>query len=78
MDASFNLFGDDFAITVKKPDVKKLVDKVKNPTKKEKDTTEKALKSKKLSMSDRVVLVCERILKVLGHQKKNVVVIRDR
>ena len=57
MDASFNLFGDDFAITVKKPDVKKLVDKVKNPAKKEKDATEKALKSKKLSMSDRVVLV---------------------
>ena len=78
MDVSFNLFGDDFAITVKTPDVKKLVDKVKNPAKKEKDATEKALKSKKLSMSDRVVLVCERILKVLGHQKKNVVVIRNK
>ena len=51
MDASFNLFGDDFVITVKKPDVKKLVDKVTNPAKKEKDATEKALKSKKLSIT---------------------------
>ena len=77
MDSSFNLFGDEFAITLKKPDVKKLVDKTKNP-KKVKSEDDKVLKSKKLTLHERVAIITERVLKVLGHQQKNIVVIRDK
>lgn len=77
MDSSFNLFGDEFAITLKKPDVKKLVDKTKNP-KKAKSEDDKVLKSKKLTLHERVAIITERVLKVLGHQQKNIVVIRDK
>ena len=59
----FNLFGEEFKLEIKQPDVKKLIEKTKKP-KKAVDATEKALKSKKLTMSERVALTCERIIKV--------------
>ena len=78
MDGMFNLFGEEFKLEIKQPDVKKLIEKTKNPKKAPKDATEKALKSKKLTMAERVALTCERIIKVLGHQRSNVLVIRTR
>ena len=77
MDGMFNLFGEEFKLEIKQPDVKKLIEKTKKP-KKAVDATEKALKSKKLTMAERVALTCERIIKVLGHQRSNVVVIRTK
>jgi len=77
MDSCFNLFGDEFAINLNKPDVKTLIDKAKKPKKVEADS-EKVLKSKKLSLQERIAIITERVIKVLGHQRKNIVVIRDK
>lgn len=42
------------------------------------DDTIKLLKSKKLSLAERLSIINERVLKVLGKQKNNIIVIKDR
>lgn len=69
------LFGADFAIVLPKTDVKKLVQKVDTTTIEEVDT-EKLLKSKKLTIHERLEVIRDRVIKVLGKQIKNTVVIR--
>ena len=75
------LFGQDFEINISKskPDVKTLVSKTKK-AKKETDVeadAAKLLKSKKLSLQERLSIIKENVLKTLGRQIDNVVVIRD-
>ena len=75
------LFGQDFEINISrsKPDVKALVSKTKKAKKEtdvEADAT-KLLKSKKLSLQERLSIIKENVLKTLGRQIDNVVVIRD-
>lgn len=69
------LFGADFAISLPTTDVKKLVKKVDTTTVGDVDT-EKLLKSKKLTIHERLKVIRDRVIKVLGKQIKNTVVIR--
>lgn len=69
-----SLFGEDFEI--KRPPIKEIV---KSLTKKEPEIdTEKLLKSKKISLLERLAIINERVLHVLGKQRDNVVVIKSK
>lgn len=75
-----SLFGSEFEIKLdqNKDKIKKLVKKV---TDRDADTeidTAKALKSKKLSLADRLLIIKNKVLQTLGKQKDNVIVIRDK
>ena len=71
------LFGANFEIDVNKPSVKSLVQKLSS-TEEEEIDAKKLLKSKKLSLQERLTIITNRVLKVLGKQKQNVLVIRDK
>lgn len=66
-----NMFGEDFS-------VKELVKKVKAPKEAKEVSAEQKLKSKKLSLNERLAIINTNVLKVLGKQKANVLVIKDR
>ena len=75
------LFGTDFEINIgkSKPDVKELVSKTKKAKKEtdvEADAT-KLLKSKKLSLQERLSIIREKVIKILGKQIDNVITIRN-
>ena len=72
-----SIFGEAFNIETKKPKTKDLVDKISNPEEAEVDI-DKMLKSKKLSIEDRLALINENVLTILGKQRANVIVIRDK
>lgn len=81
------LFGEDSdaPIEISKPDVKKLVRKTEEiieefDENEELDNTKagKLLKSNKLSRAEKVAIVEERIIQVLGRQRKNIVVIKTK
>ena len=74
------LFGADFELTVTKPksEVKKLVKKLEaDSTKPAEANAEKMLKSKKLSLQDRLAIINEKVIKILGKQRHNTIVIRS-
>ena len=83
-----SLFGDDFNINLsnkkkinvtKKTNIKDLVNRIS--TKKDvlsEAELDKILKSKAISLEDRLFIIKTRVLRVLGKQKDNVMVIRDR
>jgi len=72
------LFGAEFDldITSSKSAVKKLVQKSVAAKASETDT-EKLLKSKKLSIHERLAIITEKVIKTLGRQRENTVVIRN-
>jgi len=72
-----SLFGDEFEIKIKEPVVKDLINKTKAKKEAEIDP-EKLLKSKKTSLLDRLALINENVSKILGKQKHNVLVIKDK
>lgn len=72
-----SIFGEAFNIETKKSKTKDLVDKISNPEEAEVDI-DKMLKSKKLSIEDRLALINENVLTILGKQRANVIVIRDK
>ena len=74
------LFGADFTIDVSKTktDVKQLLKKIDTTTTETVvDNTEKVLKSKKLSIQERLELINDKVIKILGKQRHNTVVIRN-
>ena len=74
------LFGADFDIDIKqtKTDVKKLVKKASGEPKKSAESdTEKLLASKKLTIEERLAIIKEKVIKTLGSQRTNTVVIRS-
>ena len=72
-----NLFGEEFEIQLNtKNKAKQAIEKAKKAEEK-KTETEKILKSKKLSLEDRLELIREKVYAILGKQKENVIVIRD-
>lgn len=70
-----SLFGEDFEIKQEKVNVKKLAKKVN--TEPEEMDTKKALKSKKISLAERLQIINTNVLQILGKQKNNTLVIRD-
>lgn len=77
-----SLFGADFEIKIKETPVKDTVKKVKAAKAKkavDKETDAgKLLKSKKLDLLERLEIINTNVLKVLGKQKENVLVIKDK
>jgi DNA polymerase I-like protein with 3'-5' exonuclease and polymerase domains len=74
------LFGADFevSLTKSKSEVKKLVKKLDaDSTKPAEVNAEKMLKSKKLSLQDRLAIINEKVIKILGKQRHNTIVIRS-
>lgn len=76
------LFGEEFEIQPKTVNAKKLVQKVNNQvdlTEEEQEALDKKkLKSKKISLKERIAIIAERVFHVLGKQKDNVLVIKTR
>jgi hypothetical protein len=73
------LFGADFEVKITpKTDVKKLVKKLDSEqTKATEVNAEKMLKSKKLSLQERLTIIKEKVITTLGKQRHNTVVIRS-
>lgn len=74
------LFGADFELEIVKPksEVKKLVKKLDaDSTKPAEVNAEKLLKSKKLSLQERLAIINEKVIKTLGKQRHNTIVIRS-
>ena len=67
----------DNLITPTKVEVKKTLKKIKNKDITELDT-EKLIKSKSISLVEKLSIIAERVLRVLGKQKENVLVIKDK
>lgn len=67
----------EFNIELNKPKPEKLARKIANPEEGEVDAA-KILKSKKVSLAEKLALIKIKVLEVLGKQKKNVVVIKTR
>lgn len=72
------LFGEDFEIDLSKPkkEAKKLIKKLASGKTAEGDA-EKLLSSKSLSMQERLAIINEKVIKTLGKQRLNTVVIRS-
>ncbi len=68
---------EDFNIELNKPKVETLLNKINNAEEGEVDAA-KVLKSKKVSLAEKLALIKIKVLEVLGKQKKNVVVIKTR
>lgn len=76
------LFGDEFEIQPKTVNTKKLIQKVNNQidlTEEEQEALDKKkLKSKKISLKERIAIISERVFHVLGKQKDNVLVVKTK
>ena len=76
------LFGEEFEIQPKTVNAKKLVQKVNNQvdlTEEEQEALDKKkLKSKKISLKERIAIISERVFHVLGKQKDNVLVVKTK
>ena len=78
-----NLFADageglaDFHVELNKPKPEALAAKAANPEDEEVDAA-KVLKSKKLSLPEKLAIIKLKVLEVLGKQRKNVVVIKTK
>ena len=72
-----NLFGEDFLIDVQENTVKDLVKKLSGKNGEE-VSPEKLLKSKKLTLEERLNIITDKVLKTLGKQKDNITVIKDK
>jgi len=71
-----NLFGEEFNIEIPKKDTKELVKKSTPKSAAVGADTEKILKSKKLSIQERLGVIRDKVIKILGKQIQNTVVIR--
>lgn len=68
---------EEFNIELNKPKPEALVKKISKPEETETDPT-KILKSKKVSLAEKLALIKVKVLEVLGKQRKNVVVIKTK
>ena len=77
-----NLWGDDEEeiIPIKKEKTKKILEKIAKPKKPKESnqTVEKVIKSKTISIKDKLDLITTEVLRVLGKQKDNIVVIKNK
>ena len=66
-----SLWGDEFTAE-EKSDTKKILSKIKKETTETPTDTAKLLKSKKVSLEDKIKAITENVYKILGKQKDNV------
>ena len=72
-----SLWGEEFVIPETPKKTKKIIDKVNKP-KQVTIVTEKALKSKALSIPDRLRIITENVLRILGAFKESTLVIKTK
>lgn len=72
-----SLWGEEFTIKETPKQAKKIIDKINKP-KAVKTVTEKTLKSKTLSIRDKLNFIYSEVDRILGKYKENTVVIRDK
>jgi len=72
-----SLFGADFEIKIPEKSVKETIKKATKKVAAETDP-EKILKSKKLALNERLAIINTNVLRILGKQKNNVLVIKDK
>lgn len=70
------LWGEEFVVSTPEK-TKKIINKISKP-KEPKVVVEKQIKSKKLSITDRLALITENVLKILGKYKEKTLVIKDK
>lgn len=70
------LWGEEFVVSTPEK-TKKIINKISKP-KEPKVVVEKQIKSKKLSIADRLALITENVLKILGKYKEKTLVIKDK
>ena len=75
MDNFDSLWGEDFSLPDEKEKTKKIKEKISKP-KEVKASAEKQVKSKKISIKERLDIITQEVYRVLGKQKDNVVVIK--
>lgn len=71
-----SLFGDEFEIKLKKPKIKDIKEKIDSAQ--EVVETTRVLKSNKLTIGERLAVIKDKVLRVLGKQKDKVLVIKDK
>lgn len=71
-----NLFGEEFEIKLKEPKIKDIVKKANSKELCDTDV-KKILKSKKISLEEKLAQIKLNVLKILGKRKNNVLVIKD-
>lgn len=71
-----SLWGDEFV--VQETPVKKIIDKINNPKKNPEVCVEKLIKSKSISIYDKLQLITENVHKILGVYEDNTVIIKTR
>lgn len=74
---SDSLWGEEFVVPNEKEKTKKIKDKIKNPTE-TKTSVEKQVKSKKLSITEKLDIIKAEVLRVLGKQADNIFCIKNR
>lgn len=72
-----SLWGEEFIIPDQKQKTKKIKEKIDKP-KVVKAPVEKQVKSKVISLDDKLKIITEEVLRVLGKQKDNIICIKDR
>ena len=72
-----SLWGEEFNLPEEKEKTKKVLNKISKP-KEIKVSVEKLVKSPKLSLQDKLKVINENVQKVLGKQKDNILVIKDK
>ena len=74
---SDSLWGEEFIVPDNKEKAKKIKDKIKNPTETQ-ASVEKQVKSKKLSINEKMDIIKAEVLRVLGKQANNILCIKNR
>ena len=72
-----SLWGEEFKVE-EKPDVKKIIKKIKKEKEEKLLDTTKLLKSKKVSLDEKIKTISENVYRILGKQIDNVEVITDK
>lgn len=72
------LFGEEFEIKVKQPNIKELTKKISDQKEEKEIDVNKILKSKKITLDEQLKIIEENVYKTLGKQKEKIAIIRDR
>lgn len=74
-----SLWGEEFNIIIpsEKANVKKINKKVKEASESSGDNSSKQIKSNKVSLEDKFIIIKENVLRILGKHAENILVIRD-
>lgn len=72
-----SLWGEEFTIKDSEAELKRIIKKIKNPKVVKEVSTEKLIKSKNVSIEDKLRAIREEVNRILGKHKGNIVVIKD-